>query len=186
MSQALYAAATDLRDAIGINELVQVAQPENAATPLDPTTFNTVINDEGVGATGDYQTAYNTVMASLARASALIDSRLRSVYVLPLLAPIPEILTDYDVEIARFFLHNDQATDEIRFRYTAALNDLAAVAKGAFNLGATDSSTTQIDPGLGVSVISNTRDTGYSQLSSFAGVFPQTGGVCVFNGCGCR
>jgi phage gp36-like protein len=180
MTQPVYATAINLRDAVGINELVQVATPENASGLLNPATLSGYIDAAGSGASGDYLTAYNTIMDALTRASALIDSRLRSIYKLPLLPTIPSVLQDYCVAIARFYLHNDQATDEIRYRYEAAIADLNAIALGKINIGATDSGTTTINAGFGIALSANCRDTGYAKLAPFANVGPAVNGI--FNG----
>lgn len=181
MTQVLYAAPADLRDSTGNVELVQVATPENVTPLLDPVQMDaTIASPPG---SGNYALAYANILAALTRASAIIDTRLRNRYTLPLTF-IPPVLIDYCVAIARFDLHRDQATDEIRYRYEQALKDLNAIAAETLNIGAIgtggDGTT---GPGVQTLFANVTPDNTYASLACFDNVWPGGGGS--FAGC-CR
>lgn len=77
----------------------------------------------------------STVLAkALADADAEIDGYLMGRYVLPL-ASVPIVLTRYACDIARYFLYDNHATEQVAKRYDDARKFLAAVGKGDLSLG---------------------------------------------------
>jgi phage gp36-like protein len=75
-----------------------------------------------------------TLDKALADADAKIDSYLTARYVLPL-AVAPQALKLYACDIARFLLHDDMATEQVRKRYEDAIRFLEKVSEGKISLG---------------------------------------------------
>lgn len=67
-------------------------------------------------------------------ADAKIDGYLASRYTLPLV-PIPSALVRIACDIARYFLYDNHATEEVRNRYKDAEKFLLALGKGEITLG---------------------------------------------------
>lgn len=82
------------------------------------------------------------VQAALDEAGALIDGYLRTRYPLPLdVVPLP--LKRVAADAARYYLMDDQATEEVRDRYAALVKLLQHIRDGQFTLGAEDPSPAQ-------------------------------------------
>lgn len=77
----------------------------------------------------------------IADTDALIDSYIGQVATLPLTAT-PPVLTAKAVDIIRYNLYSQQATDEVEARYKAAIAWLGQVAAGKVTLGVTTESST--------------------------------------------
>ncbi len=71
---------------------------------------------------------------AFADADAEIDSYLSARYALPL-ASVPPALARIACDIARYRLHDNRATEEVRVRYTDAVRFLNSLASGAVQLG---------------------------------------------------
>lgn len=71
---------------------------------------------------------------ALADADAAIDGYLASRYTLPL-ATVPGSLTRIACDLARYYLYDNGATEEVRRRYDDAARFLTALAKGDITLG---------------------------------------------------
>lgn len=71
---------------------------------------------------------------SIADATAEIDSYLIGRYALPL-TPQPAGLTRICCDIARYFLYDDAATEQVIARFEAVIKYLEQVAKGNIRLG---------------------------------------------------
>lgn len=71
---------------------------------------------------------------ALADTDAAVDGYLASRYTLPL-ATVPKSLTRIACDIARYYLYDNAATEEVRNRYADALKFLQALAKGDITLG---------------------------------------------------
>lgn len=86
----------------------------------------------------------NTVVLgqALADADAKIDGYLSSRYVLPL-NPIPTSLVRIACDLARYFMYDNHATEEVRNRYKDAEKFLISLGKGEITLGP-DPSGTQV------------------------------------------
>jgi len=96
---------------------------------------------------------------AIADAEAEIDSYL-SRYPLPL-ATVPTVLIRLSCDIARYYLYDDQATEQVTRRYDAAVKFLLAVSKGQINLG-TDANGTA------------TASENFAQMQSEGHVFART------------
>ncbi len=79
---------------------------------------------------------------ALADADAKIDGYLASRYTLPL-ATVPGSLVRIACDIARYFLYDNHATEEVRNRYKDAEKFLVSLGKGEITLGP-DPSGTQV------------------------------------------
>lgn len=128
-----YATAVQLLEKCEALELAQAAVTDGAACRAD--VLAALINGTAVpgGTTPDEleiaQQAQATIEAELARASARIDSRLAVRYSLPFPSTPPE-LVPLCLDIARYFLHDKWAREEVLRRYTDAMAELEAIAKG--------------------------------------------------------
>jgi phage gp36-like protein len=105
-----YATQQDLVDRFGTAELAQLTDPTAG------TTINTT-----------------TVERALADADAEIDARLAVQYALPL-ATVPAVLVRLGADIARYFLWDARATDQVRNRYRDAVKLLDQMADGSVAL----------------------------------------------------
>lgn len=76
--------------------------------------------------------------AALLDADEEIDSYLRSVRTLPLMAPIPERLVRVACDLARYHLYDDHAPEGVRTRYQDGIRWLRDVAVGKASLGEVD------------------------------------------------
>lgn len=109
-----YATQQDLVDRFGTQELAQLTDPA-AGTTINAT----------------------TVARALADADAEVDTRLASHYTLPL-ASVPTVLVRVAADLARYFLWDARATEQVRNRYKDAIKLLDQVGSGALSLpGAT-------------------------------------------------
>ncbi len=75
-----------------------------------------------------------TYAVAAADADAEIDSHLAGRYVLPL-SPVPRLIVRIALDIARYRLWRDHASDEVRRRYEDARRLLEAIAAGKVRLG---------------------------------------------------
>ncbi len=80
---------------------------------------------------------------ALADADAAVDGYLASRYTLPL-ATIPKSLTRVACDIARYYLYDNAATEEVRNRYADAVKLLTALARGDITLGPDPGETSAI------------------------------------------
>ena len=76
--------------------------------------------------------------AALLDADEEIDSYLRGVRALPLVAPIPERLVRVACDLARYHLYDDHAPEGVRTRYQGGIRWLRDVASGKASLGEVD------------------------------------------------
>ena len=106
-----YAIQQDLIDRFGTPELAQLTDPAAG------TTINTV-----------------TVGRALTDADAEIDARLARRYTLPL-ASVPAVLVRVAADLARYYLWDARATDQVRNRYKDAISRLDKIAQGDVQLG---------------------------------------------------
>lgn len=109
-----YATQQDLVDRFGTQELAQLTDAAAGVT----------ING-------------TTVARALADADAEINTRLSAHYILPL-ASVPAVLVRVAADLARYYLWDAQATEQVRNRYKDAIKLLDQVGGGALSLpGAT-------------------------------------------------
>lgn len=71
---------------------------------------------------------------ALADADAEINGYLSTRYTLPL-APVPTVLLRLAADLARYYLYDDHAPEQIKQRYDDAVKFLRAVATGTAQLG---------------------------------------------------
>ncbi|WKE64337.1 DUF1320 family protein [Gallaecimonas kandeliae] len=71
---------------------------------------------------------------ALADATATIDGYLAGRYPLPL-AQVPPVLVRLCCDLTRYYLYDEQATDQVTKRHDAALKMLDQMASGAISLG---------------------------------------------------
>lgn len=101
-----YATQTDLEDAYGADEMLQLADRDR----------------DGVADAGFIDAALN-------RADSLIDGYLAGRYALPV-APVPPVLTATACDLARYWLYDDAAPDRVRQAFEDAIAWLKDVAAG--------------------------------------------------------
>lgn len=137
-----YATAADLRKKTGIRELAEAVTEDNAA-PVSEATLAIVIAGTSTTAEPPDQVALaQDVLArigeALDKASAICDGYLGGVIdVLPV-TPVPQLLRDLTLDVARYELHDTRATEAIVDRYEKALEMLADIRDGKVSLvGAT-------------------------------------------------
>jgi len=106
-----YASQTDLEERFGVNEVLQLSDREN---------------------TGSIVVA--VVTRARADADAEIDTYLASRYALPL-SSVPAVLVRVAADMARYYLHDNRATEEVKARYDAAIRWLKSISSGAATLG---------------------------------------------------
>ena len=103
-----YATKQDMIDRFGETELVQITNPEDRSAET--------INDARLN-------------QALADADAEIDGYLIGRYTLPL-ASTPVVLKRSACDIARYYLYDDRATEQVTKRYDGVVTFLKSVAKG--------------------------------------------------------
>lgn len=106
-----YATQTDLEDAFGAAEILEIADRDRDGEADAP-----------------------AITAALARADALIDSYLGALYAVPVASP-PPILAATACDLARYWLYDDAAPERVRQGYEDAVAWLKAVAAGEVALG---------------------------------------------------
>lgn len=117
-----YTTRQDLDDRIGVDELLMLTDPSNSG-----------LVDEEI------------IARAMEDADAEIDGYIAGLYSLPLVN-VPSNLIRIAVDIARFRLWNDRASEEVRRRYDDAVRYLERVANGSIRLspdlaGATTAAT---------------------------------------------
>jgi phage gp36-like protein len=105
-----YATQQDLVDRFGATELKQLTDPAAGAT-IDAT----------------------VVARALADADAEIDTRLAAYYALPL-AVVPAVMVRVAADLARYYLWDARATDQVRNRFKDAIGLLDKIGSGAVQL----------------------------------------------------
>jgi len=106
-----YATKQDLIDRFGNTELAQLTDRTNGTT----------IDDTVLG-------------KALADADAQIDAYISVTHTLPL-SPVPATLVRIAGDIARYYLYEDRATEQVKERFNEAIAFLKNVAAGKAGLG---------------------------------------------------
>jgi phage gp36-like protein len=109
-----YAVQQNLIDRFGEQELVQLTDRDGAG-----------VIDAAVLTQG------------LADADGIINGYLASRYTVPL-ATVPAVIVSMASDIARYYLYDDAATEQVTKRYDDAIRFLSQVAKGELSLGVDD------------------------------------------------
>jgi phage gp36-like protein len=146
----MYCTPVQLADAKLARELAQVATPESAAIIGDALMEATLRGTSRAAFESDDIALADRALAhietALRNADGVIDGFLRArkpaPYVVPL-DPVPEIVSTWARQIARYLLHPNRAgttdqVDPIVRDYRDALKFLQAVADNKFSLGADD------------------------------------------------
>ena len=111
-----YATQAQMTDRFGVDELIQLTDRDGLAGAIVVAVLN----------------------AALLDADEEIDSYLRGVRALPLVAPIPERLVRVACDLARYHLYDDHAPEGVRTRYQDGIRWLRDVAGGKASLGEVD------------------------------------------------
>ena len=127
-----YATQQDLIDRYGETELVQLSNRTGGAT------VDVAVVDR-----------------ALAAADAESDSYLAARYTLPL-SPVPEVIVRLASDMARFYLYDDRATEQVSKRYDNAVKLLKSIAAGAVSIGV-DSADAQPPADGGAQIDANDR-----------------------------
>lgn len=101
-----YATRDDMETRFGLAELVQLT------------------DDDGTG-----EVVLSKLDTALADADQVINGYAAGTYAVPL-SPVPDLVTRWACDIARYFLHRDGVTELVEKNYKAALLALKDVAKG--------------------------------------------------------
>ena len=101
-----YATQTDLEDAFGVAEILQLTDRDQDG-----------IVDGAV------------LAAALARADAVIDSFLGGRYTVPI-TPTPTVILGVAADLARYYLYDDAVPEQVRAAYDDALRWLQQAARG--------------------------------------------------------
>jgi phage gp36-like protein len=142
-----YATQADLVERFGTTELAQ-------------------LSDTAAGAVIDAQ----VVARALADADAEIDTRLAARYALPL-AAVPTVLVRVAADLARYYLWDARATEQVRNRYKDAIALLDKIGAGAIQLPG----AAPLAPAAGavaVSATAPTRQFGSQLLDGFSPAQP--------------
>lgn len=138
-----YATQLDLVDRFGTPELAQLTDPA-AGTTINAT----------------------TVARALADADAEIDARLAVRYALPL-ASVPPVLVRIAVDLARYFLWDQRASEQVRNRFKDATALLDKMARGDVKLAGATTVPPAADA-VAVTGLSPVRMFGAAMLDAFA------------------
>lgn len=92
---------------------------------------------------------------AMTTAESEANSYLGAAYTLPL-PSVPEVVKTITGDIARFYLYDEQATEQVTKRYDRAISWLRDVAKGVVNLGFPNDSDNPTDSSI-VMVSSRTQ-----------------------------
>lgn len=98
-------------------------------------------------------------------ASAEIDTYLVGQYLLPL-SSVPDVLVRVSCDITRYYLYDDQATEQVSKRYEMALKWLALLASGKVSLGL-NSAGAEVTESSPISISSNDAIFTSTELASF-------------------
>ncbi len=137
-----YATQADLDQRFGAAELIRLT---DRATPR----------------TGQIDAA--VVARAIADAEAEINGYLQGRYALPL-ASVPAVLVRVTSDIARYYLYDDAATDQVRDRYKDSVALLKGIADGRVSLGL-DQAAVQVKDSSGAKVSENSPTRVFSRDS---------------------
>lgn len=131
-----YATALELVIAFGARELAEVSTPKRFDVVGDERLELAI---EGAIVTGEpdenaLEACLDAINEALSIADSLVDSYLGMKYTLPL-ASTPTALKKRTLDLARFELHDERATEEVRNRRNDAIKWLEMLAAGKATLG---------------------------------------------------
>ena len=166
-----YATALELVIAFGADELAQLTTPKRFDT-VDSTRLELAIETPTFPAGQIDELALeaclDAINGALAIADSLVDTYLGVRYTLPL-ASVPVSLRKRTLDLARFELHDQGATEEVRNRRNDAINWLEKISAGKATLGdsAIDSGST--NTGIGISGYGAQKFTNFKSAEAFIG-----------------
>ena len=133
-----YASAEDLIDRFDAEELRQLAVPKEHVA-IDAALLRKTVAGANRAAfkAGEIKAADAALVKinrALADATSEIDAHLLGRYELPLAAP-PAMIKLKCADIARYLLHDDHPTEQVKQRYEDAMRYLGKVASGQISLG---------------------------------------------------
>lgn len=133
-----YATPSELGTAFGAHELAQMATPHQFDI-VDAADLEATLGDPAFPDGKPNETALDATLAvinqALAVADGLVDSYLGARYTLPL-AIVPAVLREVALDLARYEMHKEKATEEVRNRRDQAVAWLKDISSGKATLGA--------------------------------------------------
>ena len=140
-----YASAQDLIDRFDAQELAQLAVPKEHVS-IDAALLKLSVQSSNRAAyKPDEIKAADAALVKINRAlgdaTSEIDAWLQGRYTLPLASPSAMIKLKC-ADIARYLLHDDHPTEQVRQRYDDAIRYLNKVANGQISLGIDDKNAT--------------------------------------------
>lgn len=165
----MYASAAQLLTRYSAEEIAQ-----RADASLPPVVYGELLSAAATGAdlsgyTAEEQAAAQAALARVERAledaRQTIDSYLGGRYQLPL-TQAPEVLERIAGQLARYFLYDDSATEQIANLYKDSIKFLESVASGRVQLGPTTTGTTA-QPSAGAEMVSGGRVFGRDSSREF-------------------
>lgn len=150
----MYATVPQLIAAFGIVEIARLCDTDEAPYLVTPALFKAAAAGEAVVGTPEEVAATVAALArasdALRRASTRMDSYIGMRYPLPLLVVVigQNSLEQVCLNIARFLLQDNRATDEVRARYKDDIDWLTQISVGkAALVGADDAPATAANGG---------------------------------------
>lgn len=132
-----YATASELVIAFGANELAQMATPKRFPIVEDERLEIAIEDPDSI--TGDedeiaLRACLDVINLAIASATGLVDSYLATHYSLPLIST-PAVLKEAALDLARYELHKERATEEVRDRRKEVVSWLRDLSAGKARLG---------------------------------------------------
>ena len=166
-----YATALELVIAFGARELAQVATPErfdvvddnDLELSIESSTYPTGKPDELA-----LEACLDAINGAIAIADSLVDSYLGKRYTLPL-SVVPVSLRKRTLDLARFELHDQRATEEVRNRRNDAVKWLEQLADGKTTLGDKSIDSGAGQAGAGISGYGAQKFTNFKSATAFIG-----------------
>ena len=139
----MYLTAGEFMDRFDAVELAQIAPPASMARVTPPVMRAVILGEDTSAFPADEVDAaaagVQRLEEALADAGQVLDGWLAKRHTLPI-DPVPGLLKRLAGNIARFHLHDDRATEEIRKRYEDSIKTLEAISAGKMTLGLDDPS----------------------------------------------
>ena len=139
----MYLTAGEFMERFDAVELAQIAPPASMTRVTPPVMRAVILAEDTSGFDPDEVAAATEglfrIDQALADATQVLDGWLAKRHTLPI-DPVPGLLKRLAGNIARFHLHDDRATEEIRKRYEDSIKTLEAIATGKMTLGLDDPS----------------------------------------------
>jgi phage gp36-like protein len=134
----MYLTAAELMQRFDESELAQVAPPDSGPR-VEAGLMRAVILGESTTAwaadeIAAAQEGVVRINEAITDAGQQVDGHLGQRYTLPL-DPVPSLIKRLAANIARFYLHDDGATEEIDSRYKEAVRVLGQIRDGKMSLG---------------------------------------------------